>query len=109
MAEMTAAQVAEWMKSQGLKVPADVLKRAESEKTDEVEQYLYGKLSKIADEGNRIQRATESRVFLEQVAVSMLEFDSTEKSKPGRGDHKYTSHFVGIETPSGFLKVELQK
>lgn len=109
MADMTAAQVAEWMQAQGLEVPADVQAKADTEKTSEVESYLYDRLSSITSETDRIAAAEESREFFETVAAHMMSFDSQEKNKPGRGDNKYRSHFVGIETPAGFLKVELQR
>lgn len=108
MAEMTAAQVAEWMASQGLKIPAEVKRAAENEKNDETETYLYERLSSITDESNRITRAQEQRVFLEQVAQEMLSFDGQEKNRPGRGNSKVFERHVGIETSVGFLKVTLQ-
>jgi hypothetical protein len=108
MADMTAAQVAEWMAAQGLKVPADVLKRAESEKNDETETYLYERLSTISNETDRIAAAQESREFFETVAANMLSFDGQEKNRPGRGNSKVFERHVGIETAAGFLKVTLQ-
>lgn len=108
MAEMTAAQVAEWMLSQGLEIPAQVAEAAENEKNDETETYLYERLSGIENETDRIAAAQESREFFETVAANMISFDGQEKNRPGRGTSKVFERHVGIETSVGFLKVTLQ-
>lgn len=108
MAEMTAAQVAEWMAAQGLKIPAEVKRAAENEKNDETETYLYDRLSGIGNETDRIAAAKESREFFETVAANMLSFDGQEKNRPGRGSSKVFERHVGIETSVGFLKVTVQ-
>lgn len=108
MADMTAAQVAEWMASQGLKIPAEVKRAAESEKNNETETYLFERLSSISNETDRIAAAEESRVFFETVAANMLSFDGQEKNRPGRGTAKVFERHIGIETEAGYLKVTLQ-
>lgn len=110
MADMTAAQIAEWFASQGMKVPADVAKKAEAEKTDAIESYLHDRLVGIENENDRIAAAAEFRTFFENVAAQMLSFKGDEKNKPGRGDHKYVSRRVQFDIPGmGYLKVELQR
>ena len=109
MAEMTAAEVAAWFEKQGKKIPADVQKQVEEEKTDATDTYLYERLSSVKDEANRVQRATQNRIFFGEVANTMLEFDGQEKNRPGRGTAKVFERHVGIETAHGFLKITLQQ
>lgn len=109
MADMTAAQIAEWFASQGMKVPADVAKKAEAEKTDAIESYLFDRLI-LTNENEKITVASEDRIFFEGVADRLLAYKGDEKNKPGRGDHKYLSHRVQFDIPGrGYLKVELQR
>jgi hypothetical protein len=97
--EMTAAEVREWMLSQGMKVPKEIESAAENAARDAIETHILESFTDSESNPDNVKRAEEWR---ERLTVLSDDFVSSFKSQDknvGRGSATETA--LTIEFPDG--------
>ncbi len=107
---LTPSELREQLIALGMPVPDELNARAENEKNDALETYLYERLSSIESETDRVAAAEESLAWAKSVGAEMLSFDSFEAGKQGRGDSKVLRRKIVLDLPEiGTLTIMLDR